>query len=56
MSFIRLWFIGTAVLIAGFLIWNYAPILVPLLAVTAGLGVLSAVIVSIARRFRPPEL
>lgn len=55
MSFIQLWFAGTAALIVGFLIWNYAPILVPLLAVTAGLGLLSGIIVAIARRFRPPE-
>lgn len=52
MWFIQLWFAGTAALILGFLIWNYAPILVPLLAVTIGLGVLCAVIVSIAGRFR----
>ena len=55
MSFIQLWFAGTAAIVTGFLIWNYAPILVPLLVVTAALGLLSAVIVNIARRFRQPE-
>lgn len=50
MSLLRAWFLGTGALIGGALIWAYVPILVPVIAVTVGLGVLVAIIVAAARR------
>jgi len=52
MSLIKIWFAATAALIAGVMVWNFAPILVPLLAVTIGLGGLVAVIVWLARQYQ----
>ncbi len=48
MGFFKLWFAGSAAAISGALIWVYAPILVPVLAVAAGLGVLVVGIVQAA--------
>ncbi len=52
MSLIKIWFLGTALLIAGLLVWNFAPILVPVLALTIGLGGLVAAIVRLARYYQ----
>ena len=52
MSLIKIWFLGSAALIAGLLMWNFAPILVPVLALTIGLGGLVAVIVGLARHYQ----
>ncbi len=52
MSLIKIWFLGTAVLIAGVLMWDFAPILVPVLALTIGLGGLVSVIVGLARQYQ----
>lgn len=49
MTFLRLWLIGTAVFIVGAMIWGFAPILVPLLLVFAGLAGLVVIIVRLAR-------
>lgn len=38
MNVVRLWFLATALLVAGGLIWSFAPILVPMIAITLGLG------------------
>jgi hypothetical protein len=54
-TLLRLWFGGTAALILGFLVWTYAPILIPIAAVAIGLGTLTAAIVALARRFQPPD-
>lgn len=51
MDFLRLWFLGTAALVTGGLIWTFVPILVPVIAVAAGLGIVVAGIVAVARRF-----
>ncbi len=48
---LKLWFFGTGLLIVGGMIWAFAPILVPVIAIAIGLGGLVAVIVSIARKF-----
>lgn len=49
-ALLRLWLIGSAVALACFLIWIIAPVLFLVLALTAGLGLLSAAIVVLARR------
>jgi hypothetical protein len=51
MSLLRAWLIGTAVLLAGGMVWAFAPILVPLGLVFVGLGGLVAIIVRAARTF-----
>lgn len=49
MSLLKIWFLVSAAAVAGSLIWAYVPILVPVLAVTAWLGILVAGIVQAAR-------
>jgi len=51
MSLLRAWLIGTAVFLAGGMIWAFAPILVPVLGVFVGLAALVTVIVWAARSF-----
>jgi hypothetical protein len=48
-SVLKIWFLATAVLLAGAVIWAFAPVLVVVLLVTAGLGLLVWVIVAFAR-------
>ncbi len=50
MSVLRLWFLATAVLILLGLVWAFAPILIPIFVITAGLGVVVAGVVALARR------
>lgn len=50
MSLLRLWLIGTAVVLVSAMVWAFVPILVPLVMVLAGLGGLVAGIVWITRR------
>lgn len=47
---LRVWLIGSAVALASFLIWTVAPVLFLVLALAAGLGGLSALVVMLARR------
>jgi hypothetical protein len=47
---LKLWLLGTVVGVAGALIWAFAPVLVPLLLLTVGLGFLVRAIVALARR------
>ena len=49
MSFLRIWFLATGALVLVGLIWAFAPILIPLFVLTAGLGVVVAGVVSAAR-------
>lgn len=49
MRWLSLWFYATAAIVLGAMIFELAPILVPMLAVTVGLGVLVAGIVRAAR-------
>lgn len=62
MSLLGIWLVGTAVLLAMAMVWAFAPILVPLFGVLAGLCLLVVAIVSAARAFErrrgprlPPE-
>ncbi len=50
MNILGTWFTATALLLAVALIWAYAPVLIPLLGITAGLGVLVAAIVAVGRK------
>ena len=50
MRFLAIWFLATALLLAAGLIWAFAPVLVPFIAITAGLGGVVAVIVALTRR------
>lgn len=49
MSLLRLWFLATGALILIAFIWAFAPILIPIFVLTAGLGVVVAGVVSAAR-------
>jgi hypothetical protein len=49
MSFLRLWLLATGALILLAVIWAFAPILIPIFVLTAGLGVVVAGVVSAAR-------
>ena len=50
MGVLAIWFLATALFLAGWLIWAFAPVLVPFIVITAGLGGIVAVIVALARR------
>ena len=52
MTVIRLWLIGTSVVLAGLAVWAFAPVLVFVLLLTAGLGIVSAAMIGIARTLR----
>jgi hypothetical protein len=49
MSLLRLWLLGTALIVAALLIWAFAPVLVFLALLAGGLGVLSLAMVGLAR-------
>ncbi|MGE0768177.1 MAG: hypothetical protein AB7L90_17100 [Hyphomicrobiaceae bacterium] len=47
---LKVWFLASAAVLAAATIWAFAPVLVPVLGLTAGLGGLVAIIVAFARR------
>jgi len=49
LTLLRLWLVATAVLLAGVLVWALAPVLLFFLLLTAGLGLLSALMIGMAR-------
>ena len=49
MSLLRLWMIGTSLVVVGLMVWAFAPVLVFVVLVTAGLGIVSAAMIAIAR-------
>jgi hypothetical protein len=49
---LRLWLVATATLLAAILVWAFAPVVLFVLLVTGGLGVLSALMIAIARRLQ----
>ncbi len=49
MPIMTLWFTATGVFIAGALIWGFAPVLIPFIALTLGLALLVGGIVALAR-------
>jgi ABC-type uncharacterized transport system permease subunit len=48
-SVLRLWLVGTGVVLAGLAVWAFAPVLVFVALLTAGLGIVSAVMIGLAR-------
>ena len=52
MTMLRLWLIGTSVALAALAVWAFAPVLLFVLLLTAALGVVSAVMIAIARALR----
>ena len=49
MTALRLWLVATIALLAAILVWVFAPVLLFFLLLTAGLGLLSAVMIGMAR-------
>ena len=49
MTVLRLWLVATAVLLAAVLVWAFAPVLLFFLLLTAGLGLLAALMIAVAR-------
>jgi uncharacterized integral membrane protein len=48
MTFLKLWFLATAAVVASFAIWVYMPVVIPFLAIAAILGAITAMIVALA--------
>jgi hypothetical protein len=46
---LRLWLVATTALLAAILVWVFAPVLLFFLLLTAGLGLLSALMIGMAR-------
>jgi hypothetical protein len=46
---LRLWLVATTVLLAAVLVWAFAPVVLFVLLLVGGLGVLSALMIAIAR-------
>jgi ABC-type uncharacterized transport system permease subunit len=51
-TMLRLWLIGTSIILAALAVWAFAPVLVFVLLLTATLGVVSAIMIGIARALR----
>jgi hypothetical protein len=51
-TMLRLWLIGTSIILATLAIWAFAPVLFFVLLLTAALGVVSAVMIALARVLR----
>ena len=49
MTVLRLWLVATTALLAAIMVWAFAPVLLFFLLLTAGLGLLSAVMIGMAR-------
>ena len=48
-SLLRIWLWATVVVLAGLLVWAFAPVLVFLALLTLGIGLLSALMIALAR-------
>jgi hypothetical protein len=48
-TMLRLWLIGTSIILGTLAVWAFAPVLVFVLLLTAALGVVAVVMVRIAR-------
>lgn len=49
MSFLRIWLLATCGAIGAALLWSFAPILIPVLLVAAGLGLVAVIVIAAAR-------
>ena len=52
MTVLRLWLLATAVIVAALSLWAFAPVMIFVLLLTAGLGVVSALMIGLARLLR----
>ncbi len=48
-SLLRIWLWATVVVLAGLLVWAFAPVLVFFALLTLGIGLLSALMIALAR-------
>ena len=46
---LRIWLVATTVLLAAMLVWAFAPVLLFFLLLTAGLGLIAALMIGVAR-------
>jgi hypothetical protein len=46
---LRLWLVATTVLLAALMVWAFAPVLLFFLLLTAGLGLVAALMIAMAR-------
>jgi hypothetical protein len=46
---LRIWLWATAIVVAGLAVWAFAPVLVFLALLTLGIGLLSALMIALAR-------
>jgi len=51
-TLLRLWFAGTAIALTAILVWAFAPVLVFVFLLAAGLGLVSAAMIALARSLR----
>jgi hypothetical protein len=51
-TLLRLWLAASAIVFAGLLVWAFAPVLLLLMLVTAGLGAVVAIMLALARRLQ----
>jgi hypothetical protein len=49
---LRLWLVATTILLAALMVWAFAPVLLFFLLLTAGLGVVAALMIGVARRLQ----
>ena len=49
MTALRLWLVATTVLLAALMVWAFAPVLLFFLLLTAGLGLIAALLIGVAR-------
>ncbi len=49
MSVLRIWLYGSAAILLAILVWTLAPVLFFILLLTAALGVVSAIMIALAR-------
>jgi len=46
---LRLWLVATTILLAALMVWAFAPVLLFFLLLTAGLGLIAALMIAMAR-------
>lgn len=56
MTLFRLWMLASGLLLGGFMVYEYAPLLIPLATTAALLGGVVAGIFWLTRRHRKPDL
>lgn len=49
MLVLRLWLLLGVAVVAGWIVWNFVPVLIPMLVVLIGLGAISTAMIRLAR-------